>query len=720
MVSRRILSACIALCVSTSIWAQDFVWPMAGKRAGDNVLCKPQSYIGTEHNFSDLFIGGEYGDAVVSPVSGKVVFVSALYRKSLEYAISVGGSGSFDQIIRDAVAEKIGNEKYVCGTISIMTADGRKVNISGLTGPKLFMTGQRVSTGDTLGFLAYSFKAFSEPSLILSISDARGKPTDPMSPFGLESTFKEPETLVREDPLPAEKCREDITVLEEAVLDAYPSLDALMSEEAFRASMDSIRRGITGPVSVSNGSFGLILRSFNKLVHDSHLYRLPDQHNTAANSSALYLPSFYYMWADDTLSVLATSKPMAKYCGKAVASVDGMSAAEYVQRAKAFESLYDGDVQSTVEESAVITGVYGMLLNIDATANTTSHVVFMDGTELDIPFVEVREIVLNADFRRINDWRSINYRRSEDDAWQAMELNDSTSCLSIRTFEMDDVQLGACLDYLYNCKSENLIVDLRNNAGGESRVLMKLLSALTDVPMKRQKGGFAMVKKQGHFQSFKYSLNYLPDEDMFTGFAGREGAEGFYSLDTLNTCSVILPDTTCSYGGRVYVLTNGHSYSAATLFPSVLVRNRRAVTVGRETGTAYHFMTAYKFADILLPNSLLVMRIPLVKCVFDSTVCERTPAGRGLLPDYPVPLTRNEVMMGEDGKTDVMLGYALSLIAEGKYLSDDDPFAALDSREPDGGGVNWLLILGGAGLAAAFLLYFALRRRKTQGRDTQR
>ncbi len=64
--------------------------------------------------------------------------------------------------------------------------------------------------------------------------------------------------------------------------------------------------------------------------------------------------------------------------------------------------------------------------------------------------------------------------------------------------------------------------------------------------------------------------------------------------------------------------------------------------------------------------------------VFDTTVCERTPLGRGLMPDYELPLTYNEITMGTDGETDVMLEYALQLIAEGKYLSEIDPFAEIE------------------------------------------
>ena len=206
----------------------------------------------------------------------------------------------------------------------------------------------------------------------------------------------------------------------------------------------------------------------------------------------------------------------------------------------------------------------------------------------------------------------------------------------------------------------------------------------------------------------EHSLNYNGSMEIFPDY--EAGESGFYKRDSLETCAVVMPDPGVHYDGRVYVLTNGHSLSAATLFPAVLVRNRRGVSVGRETGSGYHCFTAFKQADIILPNTLQTVRIPMVQLVFDTTVCDRLPEDHGMLPDYPLPLAWNEVMMGDDGETDVMLEYALSLIADGKYLSEDDPFAAAD-QAPAARSFPWLPI---AGIAALLLLIFAvvLLRRK--------
>jgi hypothetical protein len=122
-------------------------------------------------------------------------------------------------------------------------------------------------------------------------------------------------------------------------------------------------------------------------------------------------------------------------------------------------------------------------------------------------------------------------------------------------------------------------------------------------------------------------------------------------------------------------------------------------------------MTALKFADIRLPNSLQTIRIPLVQLVFDTIVCDRLPKGRGLLPDYPVPLTYNEIYGGQDGNTDIILQYTLSLIADNKYLTPEDPFEELD-KEQSKNSLAKPFLIASAGVLAVILAALALRKKK--------
>lgn len=218
---------------------------------------------------------------------------------------------------------------------------------------------------------------------------------------------------------------------------------------------------------------------------------------------------------------------------------------------------------------------------------------------------------------------------------------------------------------------------------------------------------YSKVLSNTTYPILAHANNYTADMEIFREYMPVEGKEGFYAgYDTLR---IQQPDSSFHVGGKLYFLTDESSVSAASLLPSILVRNHRAVTVGRETGTSYHFMTAFKFADMLLPHSQIQVRVPLVQCWFDETVTERTPFGRGLMPDYEVPFTPDEYFAEIP---DPVLAKAQALIAAGEYLGPD-PFAAVDARCAPAGPLrrHWPFVLLGVLVAAlGGMILFRKRR----------
>jgi hypothetical protein len=164
-----------------------------------------------------------------------------------------------------------------------------------------------------------------------------------------------------------------------------------------------------------------------------------------------------------------------------------------------------------------------------------------------------------------------------------------------------------------------------------------------------------------------------PEDELFPDYVAEEGKAGYFNYSDGQSIRVVVPDTIVNYRNKIYVLANENSISAATVFPALVVRSHRGIVVGRETRTAYHFMNALKFTEMRLPHSMISFRVPLVQVVFDNVVNSRVPYGRGVLPDYFVPLSLDEVIF-KNG--DAIINYALKLIEEGRYLSPDNPFAS--------------------------------------------
>lgn len=285
-------------------------------------------------------------------------------------------------------------------------------------------------------------------------------------------------------------------------------------------------------------------------------------------------------------------------------------------------------------------------------------------------------------------------------------LNDSVGYFHLSHFDLRQVQLEQLRDSLRPLfQLPYLVADMRYNRGGDYQVLQQLLSWFLNEPA-RPTGAYSRVTKPGPFRSFVHSLNYDSVMVVFPQAKPADEGTGYVMRDDT---SVLLPDTAFNYTGRLYVLTDETSVSAATLFPAVLVRNHRAVTVGRETRSGYHYMTAVNFVHLQLPHSLIQFRIPLVQAVYDPLCTPRTPWNRGLLPDYPVPVSIEELCRSEQ---DIVLGHALELIAEGRYLGPD-PFP---QEAAAGEGTDWPMkatVIAIVLLVAYILLRLTLFRKRT-------
>lgn len=78
-----ILGSLHAQRVSTGNEKDLMLWPIQGEKAGENILYRPQEYIGTELNFNKLFIKAEYGDSVLAPADGTIKTYGLVIQQSL-------------------------------------------------------------------------------------------------------------------------------------------------------------------------------------------------------------------------------------------------------------------------------------------------------------------------------------------------------------------------------------------------------------------------------------------------------------------------------------------------------------------------------------------------------------------------------------------------------------------------------------------------------------
>ncbi|MGF7080812.1 S41 family peptidase [Mucilaginibacter sp. UYCu711] len=161
-----------------------------------------------------------------------------------------------------------------------------------------------------------------------------------------------------------------------------------------------------------------------------------------------------------------------------------------------------------------------------------------------------------------------------------------------------------------------LVIDLRNNMGGNVVQMGKLFGHLIGKPT------YFYKTKMGDLNNAQKTTAKLLD----------------YGSKT-----PILPDSN-HFEGKVYVMINGVSFSAAALLAANLQVNR-AVLVGEETGGGRNGCTAGITHESALPNSGLLFRFGLIQLKISP---EAKQYGRGVMPDVPIVYTINDYLNETD------------------------------------------------------------------------
>ena len=125
----------------------------------------------------------------------------------------------------------------------------------------------------------------------------------------------------------------------------------------------------------------------------------------------------------------------------------------------------------------------------------------------------------------------------------------------------------------------------------------------------------------------------------------------------------ITPITNSHFDGELYVLTNGLSASASSFAASFLQDKGRATIIGTETGGGASLFFGGHYASIELPNTQLLLRIPLYKLDFNV---HSDDYGRGVIPNLIVQPTFEDLYKRKNAAIEKVLSIICSSSQENK------------------------------------------------------
>ena len=695
MKTRNIITALFLLFIGNVAFAQEnYLWPVEGEKAGESILYTPQSYIGKELNANNLIVATPLNTNILAPVDGTIVWFNYLLQSAMNYSTSYHRTPTDypqDSLYFVESGEK--DVQFINLEVGIETADKSTVYISGLRPSTLFKTGQKVQRGEVIGRGGYFYKKINEPCICISISKNK-MVADPMTPFGLKTTFQEP-NLERKTGFTKEEATVDYNIFVNALKEGFPGLYDYVSEAEFEQFTASIRESFGEMVN----AFELekALRTTISVLRDGHTALM----NPAPNDNPKFSTIDFGIQGD---SMVVTRAGLAdtKYYGKRILTVDGIPCDSMKALVQPYLNFFDGFVESYPDfENLCQIGLWYCFFIQPETSNYDLLVEFADG---ETKIFKGGSYKTKNCFPRRPSWQNWYFTNQQEPINFRM-ISDTTAYLGIRDFDLNQVEVDQIKEYVAQMVSDsvtNLIIDLRNNGGGNEEMMAEIYSFIAQKPFRQEI--CRKVNKRGNFDFFRYSSNHIEGREMFSDYTPAPDDDGFI-LDLSDEW--MQPDSVVNYKGKVYLLANERSFSAAATFAGWVKSQNRGAIVGRETGSTYHQMKAVKFEDLILPNSKYIIHFPLVQTVMDTIVNERFPYGRGVLPDYEVKLVLDEL----SNPNDSVFNYTQQLIRDGRYIYYVEPEPETSNFEEDARPFQWWWAV--IGVAAIGLVVGVLWKRKS-------
>jgi hypothetical protein len=196
--------------------------------------------------------------------------------------------------------------------------------------------------------------------------------------------------------------------------------------------------------------------------------------------------------------------------------------------------------------------------------------------------------------------------------------------------------------------STALIIDLRNNGGGEDELGQLLLSYLVDRPFKYY-DDLVINSMEFSFSKYTGSPIKVPPKSVEARADGKVHAVGHPNWG-------IKQPNQPTFAGKVYILINGGSFSTTSEFLSQAHFHRRATFIGEESAGGYYGNSSGIMPLVTLPNTKVGVRVPLM--TYYMSVSGYKAASHGILPDHRVEYTIGDLLAGTDKEIAVALGLA--------------------------------------------------------------
>ena len=224
------------------------------------------------------------------------------------------------------------------------------------------------------------------------------------------------------------------------------------------------------------------------------------------------------------------------------------------------------------------------------------------------------------------------YQADFDASTAVLDINSFGGKKQVKTYRQ-------IFKYLRKHNTQNLVIDLRDNGGGRVFKGNKLLTYLLDqsvIPLViSRKPNLTFINpkfKGGFFEKITpilFTLNPLQ-------YPNKNGWNHFFPFFKKHRNH---------FNGKVFVLTNGGTFSMASYVASFLKHKRKAVIIGEETGGSEYGSRAMAGGHFTLPHSKLNVKLNVYQMKHAINIEDNA---HGVIPDHEIVYTIEDILNHRD------------------------------------------------------------------------
>lgn len=234
------------------------------------------------------------------------------------------------------------------------------------------------------------------------------------------------------------------------------------------------------------------------------------------------------------------------------------------------------------------------------------------------------------------------------------DLSATTAVFQLDACIFDDTFKKVMTEFwsnVYENAVDIVVLDLRNNRGGDATVIpafLNNLNASDDLSF------FSVKQRQS--AAFCEGTPMFCDNSFLSQF-GIDGSDEVYSVTEevisllLNTAAGEAPNKT--YSGDFFVLTSGTTFSSASLFAMMVQDNQVGTVVGTPTGSALNF-----YGNVLnfsIPHTDLKLFLT-TSLTTGATTADLDPnVNDAVYPDVEIKTSLDDIKLGVDSQLDWVL-----------------------------------------------------------------